>query len=105
MEVLQISFAKRIVDFEKFTARGSRPYRQVLLFMSRCGSTKQNSPFLYLPGGKNQLDPVDVEKTRKIANIRIHVERVTEILREKFTVLQSTLSIPHVRGQEQSQTD
>ena len=25
--------------------------------------------------GKDQLDPVDVEKTRKIASVRIHVER------------------------------
>ena len=26
--------------------------------------------------GKSQLDPVDVEKARGIANVRIHVERV-----------------------------
>ena len=26
--------------------------------------------------GKNQLDPVDVEKTRGIANVRVHVGRV-----------------------------
>lgn len=28
--------------------------------------------------GKNQLHPVDVGKSRKIANVRIHVERVME---------------------------
>ena len=26
--------------------------------------------------GKEQLDPVDVEKTREIAHVRIHVEQV-----------------------------
>ena len=28
--------------------------------------------------GKSQLDPVDMEQTRGIANVRIHVERVVE---------------------------
>ena len=31
--------------------------------------------------GKSQLDPVSVEKTRGIANVRIHVERVIGLLR------------------------
>ena len=41
--------------------------------------------------GKSQLDPVDVERTRGIANVRIHVERVIGLLRRKYTILQSTL--------------
>ena len=36
--------------------------------------------------GKNQLDPLDVEKTLKIANICIHVERVIGILRQKYRI-------------------
>ena len=43
--------------------------------------------------GKNQLDPVDVEGTRGIANVLIHVERVIGLLRQKYTILQGTLPL------------
>ena len=41
--------------------------------------------------GKSQLEPVDVERSRGIASVRIHVERVIGLLRRKYTILQSTL--------------
>ena len=37
--------------------------------------------------GKDQLDPVNVEKTRRIANVCIHVERVIGLLRRKHSIL------------------
>ena len=41
--------------------------------------------------GKNQLDPVEIKKTRNLANVRIHVEWVIGILRQKYTILQGML--------------
>ena len=46
--------------------------------------------------GKNQLDPFDVEKTRGIANVPIHVERVIGLLRQKYIILQSTLPLDYL---------
>ena len=43
--------------------------------------------------GKEQLDPIDVEKTRGIANGRIHVEQIIGLLRRKYAILSGTLLI------------
>ena len=51
---------------------------------------------LHIPAftkGKNQLSALDVHETRKIANVRIHVERVIGNVRQKFSILWSTLPI------------
>ena len=34
--------------------------------------------------GKSQLDPVDVESTRGIANVRMHVERVIRVIKKQI---------------------
>ena len=47
--------------------------------------------------GKSQLSPLDVETTRKIAHVRIQVERVIGCVRQKYSILQSTLPITQLQ--------
>ena len=42
---------------------------------------------------KDQLDPVEVEETRSIANVRIHVERIIGLLQRKYTILSGIMPV------------
>jgi len=43
--------------------------------------------------GKKQLSRVEVDTARRLSRVRIHVERVIGMIRQKFTILQSTFPI------------
>ena len=43
--------------------------------------------------GKSQLSALEVENTRTIANVHIHVERVIGCVRQKYSILRGTLPI------------
>ena len=43
--------------------------------------------------GKKQLSRLEIDKARQLSRVRIHVERVIGLLRQKYTILESTLPI------------
>ena len=43
--------------------------------------------------GKKQLSKCEVDNARQLSRVRIHVERVIGLLRQKYTILEGTLPI------------
>ena len=53
--------------------------------------------------GKQQLHPLELESTRGLAAVRIHVERVIGLVRNKYTILQSTIPLSLCQAATQGQ--
>ena len=54
--------------------------------------------------GKKQLSGLEIDKARQLSCARIHVERVIGVLRQKYTILQSTLSIKTIMCDKETNT-
>jgi len=50
--------------------------------------------------GKKQLSKAQVYLSRQLSRVRIHVERVIGVVRQKYTILQSTLPINSIMCSE-----
>lgn len=55
-------------------------------------------------GGKKQLSRLEIDKARQLSRVRIHVERVIGVLRQKYSFLESTLLINMIMCDDQTET-
>ena len=63
---------------------------------STVGLKQASLHILTFTRGKQQLSVLKIEDTKTIANVQIHVERVTGCVRWKYSILQSTAPISFV---------
>ncbi len=54
--------------------------------------------------GKRQLEKVDVDWSRELSTVRIHVERVIGVLKQKYTILQGILPISVIADKDDQET-
>ena len=64
-------------------------------FAAACDAELITPPFTK---GKRQLSAEEVERARKISSVRIHIERVIGLLKNRYTILKGTLPVRCVQN-------
>ena len=82
------------------------------MILADLGFTVQESVGLYcaeikippFTRGKKQLSQMELDIGRKLSRVRIHVERVIGVLRQKYFILESTLAINMIMCDSENET-